>query len=728
MAVSSLIALSFMFPSGAVAQNAVGKVTYVSSGISAGKALKELSPKVGLTLLASPATENDVLVLSLKDAPVKEVLEKLAWAVGGTWKKEGEALRLARTSEDNAAERTRERSHIIEGYRAALAKRKEELAASGELNPAKAEQLAKEAAGHLKNFNPQSLQSGNIGMFFNKMSNESPGGRAMAKLMSLVTAEDLADLPKGIRVVYSTHPTRTQRPLGGTASTIAAAFQRDHTVWMDAMAKHRVANPQIGGTTYELLPGIGAGDENQAEPASRKVGKVLFTMTRSGYFGGGVRMELLLADAKGKVIARGSGGIWPRNLVLLNPTPPPKDDPKVLRGADMEAIASGTTQYGFTKRVPEELRQRLLQPEMHEPLGILQGQTAINAAKVRGTNLVAMVSDANASYGTGAKEIPYTLWLRMQQVSNEIVEEKGWLTLRPFAAASSRENSVDRKTLGQYLRRQAAVGRMKIEEAAMWAAKLPLEEEAQMLRQLATYVRSTGTHPDQYGGDSGSRILRFYGSLSPAQRAAAKQGGLPLSKLEPAQMAMIERMVYGEHPNLNVDHQKAEEMKLDMNDFYSGIRREPTESLPNGIPRDGMLEIAETTSEVAFTSDSEVQGYMLPSQAMGPSEIAWHQFSASRPDLFPWANEPHQKFDFNRLRLGKRTSYTITMKLTPLLSLMNGLEDREYSMTDPVALSALPAAFRKEIETHMDSLRKSYANSQGGATTPATHSTPPPLR
>ena len=87
MAVSSLIALSLTLSRGAVAQGAAGKVTYVSSGIAAGKALKELSPQVGLSLLASPTTENEILVISLKDAPVQEVMAKLAWAVGGSWKK-----------------------------------------------------------------------------------------------------------------------------------------------------------------------------------------------------------------------------------------------------------------------------------------------------------------------------------------------------------------------------------------------------------------------------------------------------------------------------------------------------------------------------------------------------------------------------------------------------------------------------------------------------------------
>lgn len=726
MAVSSLLALSLTLSSGAAAQDVAGKVTYSSPGIAAGKALKELSPKVGLTLLASPTTENEILVLSLKDAPVKEVLAKLAWAVGGSWKKEGEAYRLARTSEDHAAERARERNNILEGYEKVLAKRKKDLAAAGELTAAKAELLAKEAVNRMKSFNPESRSNDNFWQFSSKLTNESPGGRAMSKLMSLVSAADLADLPKGIRVVYSTHPTRTQRSLGGAATAIVSAFQRDQAIWMDAMSKHRVANPQFGGTTYMIFPDLMSSEDGQPDVQGRKVGKVLLTMTRSSYPGSGVMMELLLADAKGKIIARGNGHIWPSAWAWENPTPPPKDDPKVIRGADMETIAAGTNERTNSTRVPEELRKRLLQPETYEPLGILSGQTAINAAKVTKVNLIASLSDTNASYGVGAKETPYTLWKRGLQMTSEVVEEKGWLTMRPFAAASSREVFIDRKTLGAYLRRKVAVGRMKVEEAALWAVKLPLEEEAPLPRLLLNYAGPLDSQ-DRYGGGDG-RILRFFGSLTPAQRTAAKQGGLPLSRLDPDQLAIVQRLVYGEHVNLMPDFQKAQEMKVDMNDFYNGVMREPTESLPNGIPPQGTLEITEATSEVAFTMDSEAEGYIRPSQGMDANQIAWQQFAESRPDLFPWMKEAYQKVDLTRLRMGRRTSYTITLKFTPLLSLMHGLEDRDYTTADPIAFNALPAAFRQQVTKQIEDYRKSYANSQPGNSTPATHSTPPPLR
>ncbi|MGV3615516.1 MAG: hypothetical protein ACO1SV_09305 [Fimbriimonas sp.] len=694
------------------------KVTYTMPGASATKILKDLSEKSGIGLETSPGTANDVLAVRLEAVSMKEALAKIAWAVGGSWRKEGETYRLVRTAEEARAEWARERDKEIEGYTRSLATSREALAKAGEFTPEKAEALAKEAAVAIARFDPTRRNDQGYWNFTNKLSTQSPSGRAMARIMALLTPAELADLPKGIKVVYSTRPTRMQRPLGAEVAGVVAALQREQSLWIEATTKHNVKNPTFGNSTY-IVDGLSDGDS----PIER-VGKVLLTVTRSRYTGSGIRLELLVGDVKGRVIARGNGHVGAQTAPATKPPETSKTDPKIVRSGDAEAIALALVNRP-PKPLPEELRQRLLNPETHEPLGIIGGASILQLGVLRKANMVVALNENAFFTGIyGAKEIPAAVFLHNMRVTNEVKEEAGWITARPIAAASSRQVRIDRRLLGQYLRRKASGVAMRVEEKASWAFRLPLEEEAPLPRTIVSMV-APGDMGERYGSGDG-RLLRFFGSLTTSQRAAARQGMLRMGQLTEGQAGMVREMLYGEYAYLQPDYQKAQEAKIDMNQFYNGLMREPTECLPDGIPPDGTLNITEQTDEVAFTTDQETQGYVRPSQGFTPEQLAWQQFSQSRPDLFPYMSEPYQRVDLSRVRLGKRTTYMILLQFTPLLAMHHGLEDRDYGASQTIAFDRLPTEFRKKVDLAVENYRKSYANATPGQRTPTTTHTPPP--
>ncbi len=61
--------------------------------------LPELSKAIGTTLLDSPQTAKDVLLIKVKDVPAAELLDHIASTLNATWKQEGASLRLVRTTE-----------------------------------------------------------------------------------------------------------------------------------------------------------------------------------------------------------------------------------------------------------------------------------------------------------------------------------------------------------------------------------------------------------------------------------------------------------------------------------------------------------------------------------------------------------------------------------------------------------------------------------------------------
>ncbi len=74
------------------------------------KLLPEIAKAVGVQLLSTVQTKDEVLVIKVKDVPGSKLLEKIAETVNGTWQKEGDALRLIRTQSQLSAEAQEERT------------------------------------------------------------------------------------------------------------------------------------------------------------------------------------------------------------------------------------------------------------------------------------------------------------------------------------------------------------------------------------------------------------------------------------------------------------------------------------------------------------------------------------------------------------------------------------------------------------------------------------------
>lgn len=708
MALQSLIVLSALIS----AQEPKGTVTYGTPGALAGRVLRELSVKTGLTLLASPPTEKEVLTIYLLNASVKETLDRVAWAVGGSWKREGEAYRLVRTSEEAAAEKARERKFIVESFGKALAKRKDELAASGDLTAENAEAIAKETAVRIRKFDPEALEGWE---YIRRLAGRSPEGRALTRVMSLLTPEELADLPKGIRVAYATKPTRAQRPLGNIANGIVADLFREQEVWQRALAKHQVKNPTIDGSSYRFVT------EPMAEGQNSEIGKVLFAATRVGTAAVAI-VELIVADPKGKVIAHAEATISSLDAGSRAPAPA-NGEVKVAKGGEAAIIAERSNRPGGNG-IPDALRLRLTRSEEIDPAGILGGETVLNAAKAKGINLVATFTDGETvTMMHGPRETSYSEWLHSTKRLNEVREEPGWLAIRPHEAASHRLERVDRAVLGPYLRRKAAVERIPLEEQAKWAARLPVDEAGFLTRTLAAAVPKGGM-AERAAADG--RILRLFGSLTLDQRAAARQGGLSLSRVTPEQIDMIARLVYGQNARLEPDGAKAVPVSFDADPFAPNLMREATEAVPNGIPSDGSIEIVDQSEEVVFTGDTESKGMAIAGQPINAQQLGWQVFALSRLDLFPQMGDPVVQERIKRLQMGTRKTYTITVRLSPTVVLRDFLEDREYTGDKTSGIEGLPEKFRSEVVRHVEEYRKQYANAKPRVTKPTTQNPPPP--
>src|SRR4051812_31235563 len=79
------------------AQDADRNVSFAMPATRASVLLTALGPKIGANLSTSGHMENEVLLVKVKDVPVKDLLAKIAEAADGEWRQEQNGLRLVRS-------------------------------------------------------------------------------------------------------------------------------------------------------------------------------------------------------------------------------------------------------------------------------------------------------------------------------------------------------------------------------------------------------------------------------------------------------------------------------------------------------------------------------------------------------------------------------------------------------------------------------------------------------
>jgi hypothetical protein len=224
--------------------------------------------------------------------------------------------------------------------------------------------------------------------------------------------------------------------------------------------------------------------------------------------------------------------------------------------------------------------------------------------------------------------------------------------------------------------------------------------------------------------------LRIYGSLDRTQRARALADGLPLSQLNANQIGLVQRLIFGDYVQFQLDYEKAMAAKMDVNSFYSGMASEPTEWMGANWLRQARLKLSEERSEVAFTSETFNGQYTIGSQGFTPEELGWQVFYNTNPQIFGDEDSEYRP-NLERLRLGTRRRVEIRVDITPLIYLENSLEERHYKTSQPVTLKELPEDFRKRVQASIEQHKSQYSNvrsqSADGGVPPVNSPPPPPF-
>lgn len=657
------------------------KVTFQSGAVPAGRLLPLLGKSAGVSLITGPGMDADILVLGVKDAPLDEVMQRIAKVQLGRWqvRQDGSFELMA-----NLAARTAQQEQLIakraagfkkelDGYYASLAKKPafDSAAAKSYMND---DGLAEELAAPTPPNAPKKEPP---------LPPLSPGNRAILRMLRSIPLRQIAALEDRKRIVFSTRPNRFQRPLGPEAGGAIATLIEDQRLLVQE-AKRVPPQPETDNTSEPM----GTQHQDAAEWTPEEIKeppyKALLIITRRGTT---ATVDLTCYSQAGQAL-------FSDTLFLRSSSPahsadegdakPPKDISKEITLSE-DARAMGRFMESFRgdpanfKQLPGTLLEKLAKPTEFDPLfGTAEAVRAFAAAD--GLQVVANLVDESSlmqRMASGGKLTTNSFRTALLRYSN-LEQADGWLLVSPVDSLASALSRLDRQSLETLIAACKRTVLPTIDDMARFATANPrLQINGFVGLYFMLFV------PDLYllgAGGQGEQwtALRFYGSLGDAQkRTLLGSGKLAYGSLQPSQLSILLDALMNDELTIQVP--RTEQPKPDEEAGHSNpwgslfgnsepsgdtpedFRSEPTELLPNGPPMDGYVEARSSTEQgVMLGDEGGLMGRFLG--IINPAELAGIKLASEMsPEFEGQAYFPKPK----AMRLGERTNLNLQFWLTP---------------------------------------------------------------
>ena len=730
------------------AQDTAVPVTYTTRAARAEQVVKDLKVLSKVDLEVSPQTKNEVLIVSAKGVPLSDLMARIASVTSGEWKQEGAAYRLVgdvalrdREERAEAAKRTEAIRKAIQD-RAANEKKtfdaiNKQLAAAEA--KARADAKAKKGQGDTAQGDADHSDA-------DDSQNVSLEDQLITGLLKGIDPSVLGQIEAGDRLVFSTDPTRTQRALGGDATEIINDYIQNHD--KDADQTPPDLTEATSGMTDQQAELFREMMKHQHTGKIGHASKALLIASKGGgvlgMFGASqLQLEFRIYDANGKTVSESNSTLEGFGVSFLNgvmSTAAPDSDSAVAVQGQATSQAKGTPielckdsqEYlaafkGLSGVNPKiklspELRQKLVRPDLCDPLSLVDTDELMAYAAWVGKPIVADLPDPQGEIAlSGAPAVP-TLEAFAKELkdgkSMVVAQDDAFVLVKPAEPAKSRTDRLDRFALTTLIRAASEKGVASLDDLATFATNAPNPMEGGVaLPYLMMFV--PGGMPLDMSGMVNWDMLRFYADLSSDSRSLLANGGrLSMGSLTAGQQSLVEKMVYGSECKLSVAEpgKKPEQELPFFMSFMQGsgtddYRAEPTEVVPNGLPPGGYIETGVTTEPFAAPVNEGDATTMAFLGVLDPDELAMFKRMRSTPGLEQAANSIPK---FQQLRMGQSSILKFTFHLTPSVSLKQTLKDHQLGADAGVySEDNLPPGFQKLIADRAAALKNSPFGSIG---------------
>ena len=482
-------------------------------------------------------------------------------------------------------------------------------------------------------------------------------------------------------------------PLNLELGAAANAFVAEQGIYADVMATVPEPDRHIIGQLYQR--GAFSGD-----PVKRAPAKLNIVVSRLDDSPDGFHIELQMYDAARMRVATSQHTIqvdpeFPSEKELMAD---PNEQKLTISPDDITLMqVLGSTLGGKAAKVtvlPDPIRARLLRPDQNEPLATFASSLLIGTADTKHLNLVADLPDAYVILGAtpGFTGLPTaTSILKLTRalppsIGPVFIDDK-WLEIAGGQAAPGAimGHRANREELGQ-LFTSAVGGALPIPALARSAFVGDGVPDDFMFLLLGPLLFPGS----EVNGADRWRTLKLIGSLIHRQAdAPLKSGHISFSALDPDSLAQLENIVFFQEP-----------------DGFNGPRRaagvwdadEPCELLPNGLPRDGYIDVAITDQAAVFSSGPHPQ-------QINANQLAYNVLMQEHPDRFG-GGTPNYTLT-SKFRTGTLRQYHLTLRLADGMNKDMQVDERHMGSGGELSFSELSKEFRDQYQQIKDSLDKS---------------------
>lgn len=679
-------------------------------------ALEALGKAGGVSLRAAPGVANEIVVVDVKGIPLSTVLVALAKAASAKWEVDTDGT--FQLSPD-AAVRNAEGREALAGEVAKI------RASIG-----KALERAKPKA-----IDPKATKEEREEI---EMENEMAAVGRELVVERILDKIDPAVLAGSERVVFSTRPTRAQRPMPPGSDALLADYVR---------RANELAGRGTPDETNEFMDKMPEAMKEMIARQTRAIGqpaRALLVVENIDFLGGR-SAKLRLYDGAGKSLrevsallgngmmerimesaaataAAKAGGKKPVAAPVKTTPIPLWDDTKkfeaMLKGRNTmmgmgEPVASAPADSLFMARV---MRTDVLDPLAFRPTDKVRA-----LARAAGRPLVAVLPDDEMDRFAGAlagENSVEEARKALDEGTSDLrdLKDPTMLLIGPARPAESRAERVDRVDLARLLAAAERDGTVGLDETAAYAVGNPDPTTGGV---GTTYVMSLapGAYTFSMEGMPDWELLRMWGHLSPSMREMIGKGGeTQFSLLPPGAKAALVRHVYSGKATFspvaaagNVD--KEPFWTKMMSGFGGGgdLSQEPTEAVPGGLAPSAPVRALVTQSPsfgMAAKGGGRVEG------VMGIAELGMMRFMADDKNMSVFMAPMMDRF--SDLRQGVRRNIDLQVLVAPGVVTTGSLkDDRIGKDARKVAFNNLPEDLKKLVAIEAEKVKKSPMGAMG---------------
>jgi len=663
--------------------------------------IEKLAAASGMKLKYNKNVANDVIALAAPNSTAKEIMDQMAYTLQAEWTEAGGEWTLARTDEQLKEQAAAHHKVTVEHLRKAMEK-------FPKVEPWKDESDARALALQIENFERQTENQNFVSQNYRALQNKMPDSRLLHQILASFPLETLADTPVQGRVVYSSSPNRLQKPLPKSADAPIAQFIRENKLLIEA---------------YERA-GMGENARYFGKPPSvSKVAKVIVWTKRVTL--GGLETHLTLLDDKGAEVGTASHNfeLDLRSDLMNPPTRVTGDDVLVeLKPLSKELVESARTMMeGQNGRVSKAVVDYLRTPKKNELLGMINLE-AVEAMAKAANKPVAVALPELQIFVILALSADGKVSLKRYESSLissglERTEKNGWICFREIDPHLGRLRRVDRTAYEEYCQRIAREQRNSLDGFAEFVWKYPGRVENTL---LPIFMMISGTYPTNFQYEDDLNMVRFYATLTPAQKKVLAEGKPHgISDFTAQQQTILSNYIYGQQlRNYSVSYEDAPELTTESR---RQMTTESTEVFPNGLQAPFSVTAAVTDSPSWFVKQS--YGEARPTEAQS---IAWERYTHERPDLFPYVTQFAN--DQGTYAQGQARAWKFTLQIRKGVQTEVDLVDHTFPALDKfIKFEQLPADFKAEIEKSIKQHREQHKNAKPGDFGLGRGS-PPPVR